>query len=174
MKKRMIVGMMVGVVLIAGCGENEKNVQTSEVEVPAVFVSDPIAGEPVAIPEARNAEPGDEVLLTGLIMGVHHPFVEGRGVFVLGDEGTIVPCDKMDDDHCKTPWDACCDPAEVKQAGTATIQVLGEDGKPIRAGLKGMNGLAELSRVTVSGTVAENSSAEAFIVNASAIHVGVR
>lgn len=174
MKKRMIIGMMAGVVLMAGCGEKETNAQTSEVDVPAVFVTDSIDGKPVAIPEARNAKPGDEVVLTGLIMGVHHPFVEGRGVFVLGDEGTLVPCDAKGDDHCATPWDNCCDPSSVKQAGTATIQVLGEDGKPIRTGLKGKGGLTELSRVTVSGVVAANSTPESFIVNASAIHVGVR
>lgn len=174
MKKIMIIGMIASLVLIAGCGEKETSVQTLDVEVPAVFVSEPIDGKAVAIPEARSAKPGDEVVLTGLIMGVHHPFVEGRGVFVLGDEGTLVPCDEKGDDHCSTPWDNCCDPSEVKKAGTATIQVLGEDGKPIRTGLKSINGLAELSRVTVEGTVAANSSSEAFIVNASAIHVGVR
>lgn len=174
MKKRMIIGMLAGVALISGCGEKEASVQTLDVEVPAVFVADPIDGKAVAIPDARSSKPGDKVVVTGLIMGVHHPFVEGRGVFVLGDEGTLVPCDAKGDDHCPTPWDNCCDPSDVKKAGTATIQVLGEDGKPIRAGLKGVNGLTELSRVTVEGTVAENSSPEAFIVNASAIHVDVR
>lgn len=175
MKKMMSIGMMVGVLLISGCGKKEASFQNQEVEIPDVFVSVPITGKPVPIPEARKAKPGDEVMLTGLIMGVLQPFVEGRGVFVLGDEATVTPCDRMgDDDHCKTPWDACCDLSEVKQAGTATIQVVGDDGRPIRTGLKGINGLAELSRITVFGRVAKNSSPEAFIVNATAIHVGVR
>jgi hypothetical protein len=175
MKKIIGAGMLTGAVLLAGCGKKEVAVETSEVEVPHVFVSEPINEKPVAIPEARKAKPGDEVIVSGLIMGVLHPFVEGRGVFVLGDEATVTPCDAMGDkDHCKTPWDACCDPSDVKQAGTVTIQVLGEEGKPIRSGIKGVDGLAELSRVTVAGTVAENSSPEAFIVNASMIHIGVR
>ena len=65
-------------------------------------------------------------------------------------------------------------PPACAPVGTVTVQVLGNDGKPVRTGLKGINGLAELSRVTVAGTVAKNSSPEAFVVNASAIHVGIR
>ncbi|MDZ8119272.1 hypothetical protein [Pontiella agarivorans] len=174
MKKIMGMGFVAGVLLIAGCGKKDASVQVLEIEIPDVFVSEPIDGEPTAIPEARKAKAGDKIVLSGLVMGVHHPFVEGRGVFVLGDDGTLEPCDAKGDDHCPTPWDACCDPAELKQAGTVTVQVLGDDGKPIRTGLKGVNGLAELSRVTVSGTVAENSSPAAFIVNAKAIHVAER
>lgn len=174
MKKMMGMGLLAGVLLLSGCGEKDASVQTLEVDIPDVFVSVPIPGKPVAIPEARKAKPGDEVVLTGLIMGVPQPFVEGRAVFVLGDEGSLEPCDLKGDDHCPTPWDNCCDPSDVKQAGTVTIQVVDENGKPIRSGLKGVNGLAELSRVTVEGTVAANSSPEAFIVNASGIHVGVR
>jgi hypothetical protein len=176
MKKLVTISLLAGVVGLAGCGKQEQVSENVDVEIPAVFVEVPITGNPVAIPEARTEyAAGDEVVLTGLVMGVPHPFVEGRGVFVLGDEETVSPCDAMgDDDHCETPWDACCDPADVRLAGTATIQVPGADGKPLRAGLKGVNGLAELSRVTLTGTVAANSTPEAFIVNASAIHIGER
>ena len=52
--------------------------------------------------------------------------------------------------------------------------MVGDDGKPLHTGLEGVNGLNNLSRVTVAGIVADNSSPEAFIVNASAIHIGVR
>jgi hypothetical protein len=107
-------------------------------------------------------------------MGVPVPFVESRAAFVLGDENTLTPCDLKAMDKCKTPWDACCDPAPVRQAGTATIQILDANGKPVRSGLKGFNGLKELSRVTVSGVVADNSSPESFIVNATAVFIGER
>ncbi|MDF7806169.1 hypothetical protein P4E94_01890 [Pontiellaceae bacterium B12219] len=175
MKKSVTISLLAGVICLAGCGKQEQSSESLAVEIPAVFVGVPISGNPVAIPEARTeAQAGDEVILTGLVMGVPHPFVEGRGVFVLGDEETITPCDLNPTDSCAMPWDACCDPADVRLTGTATIQVLGADGKPLRTGLKGVNGLAELSRVTVSGTVAANSTPEAFIVNASAIHIGER
>lgn len=134
-----------------------------------------IQSKPSATPKARNTfNAGEEVILTGLIMGVHHPFVEGRAAFVLGDEATLTPCDLKESDKCKIPWDTCCDPAAIRMAGTATIQVVDENGKLLKTGLKGINGLSELSRVTISGKVASNSSPDAFIVNAEKIYIGVR
>ena len=173
--KKIIFTTLTGLTLLAGCSKQEDKPQPPSVEIPPVFVITEIQGAPTAIPEARTSfAAGDEVILTGLIMGVNHPFVEGRAAFVLGDEATLTPCDLKTSDKCKMPWDACCDPAAVRMAGTATIQVLDENGKLIRTGLKGINGLTELSRVTVAGTVAPNSTTEAFIVNARAIHIGVR
>lgn len=161
--------------MLSGCGDRPEQPAASGVDIPNVFVEQKPEGPPVPIPEARTQfQPGDEVLLTGLIMGVPDPFVDGRAVFVLGDEATITPCDLKGDDHCSKPWDACCDPAEIRMNGTATIQVIDETGRPVKAGLKGVNGLSELNRVTVAGTVAPNSSSLAFVVNADAIHVGVR
>jgi hypothetical protein len=99
---------------------------------------------------------------------VKNPFVEGRAVFVLGDEKTIPRCGM---DHCPTPWDACCTPVEIRAAGTVTVQVLDDAGNVVAQSAKGMNGLKELSKVTVAGTVAPNSSAEAFVVNAKSLYV---
>jgi hypothetical protein len=177
MKKTCLTALVGALALLAGCGKPAEKRNTTSVEVPPVFVEQITEETPVPIPLARNTKkPGDEVVLTGLIMGVLHPFVEGRAVFVLGDEATITPCDAMDKDpdHCATPWDACCDPKEIRANGTVTIQILNENDSPARFGLKGIKGLGELSRVTVAGTVAENSTSEAFIVNASAIHIGER
>jgi len=171
--KTKSIFVMAAMAVLSGCGKQTQEKQAA-VEVPPEFVAQAIEGTPVPIPEARTLKAGEKVVLTGLVMGIPHPFVEGRAVFVLGDEGTLNPCDLKGDDHCPTPWDVCCDPPELKAAGTATIQVVDDSGKPLRTGLKGVNGLKELSRVTVAGTVAPNSSPEAFIVNADAIHIGVR
>jgi len=171
MRKQIIATMILGG-LIVGCSDKTEKPATAVAPPPDAFVTVPLTGTPTPIPRARKEfKPGDEVLLKGAVMGVLKPFVDGRAVFVLGDEGTITPCNAMDDDHCSTPWDACCDPKEVKAAGTATIQVLGDNGKVLAHGLKGVGGLKELSVVTVRGVVAPMSSAEAFVVNATAIHV---
>lgn len=175
MKKGTLIPVVTAIALLTGCGKQAEKNAAADVEIPPVFVEESISGNPVPIPEARTKfKAGDEVVLTGLIMGVPHPFVEGRGVFVLGDEGTLTPCDLKEGDACRMPWDVCCDPAAVRTAGTATIQVMDADGKVLRTDLKGVNGLSELSRVTVLGTVAANSSPQAFIVNATEIHIGVR
>ena len=173
MKTINLIALVAVAALLAGCGEKKETAGIKEAA--KEFVATAPAGEPASISKARTQfKAGDNVLLQGLVMGTMHPFVEGRAVFVLGDEEVLTPCDERPDDGCPTPWDVCCDAPEAKAAGTATIQILGEDGKPLKTGVKGMNGLKELSRVTVEGTVDDRSSPEAFIVNATAIHVGLR
>jgi len=117
------------------------------------------------------ATPGDEITLQGMVMGRTRPFVEDRAAFVLGDRTLLTPCNEKEDDDCATPWDACCDSSENKRKGTATIQLVGEDGRVIPFSLRGVNGLVELSKLTVTGTVAEGSGEESLIVNAREIHV---
>jgi hypothetical protein len=160
---------------LTACG----NAPTPETEVgipepiQAVLSSPVSEADAIPIPEARStAAPGDEVILAGRIMGVMNPFIEGRAVFILGENGIITPCSDMATDHCDTPWDACCDPSEVRVNGTASIQILDESGSVVKQGLEGVSGLEKLSTVKVVGTVDPASSPESLIVNATAIEVG--
>ena len=170
--------IMAGIVIVGaltGCSRDhaEEPPPAPAAELPGIFVTSMPQGSAIPIPEARKQfKPGDDVILTGRIMGTKYPFVEGRSVFVLGDEGTLTHCDAMGEaGHCPTPWDTCCDTPVERAAGTVSIQVVGADGKVLPLGLKGVHGLKELSRVTVVGKVAPNASPEAFIINATAIHV---
>ena len=127
----------------------------------------------VAIHIARNiAKPGDEITLKGELVGREKIFTDGRASFILGDPDILTSCDKIPGDSCETPWDACCDSSELKRIGLASIQIVGGDGRVLEGELKGTNGLKELSSVTVTGTVAPQSTEEALIVNATKIHVG--
>ena len=169
MKKMLVACVLMAVAV--GCSKQEANRKAAPVKVPAQFVNAAPAGKATPIPEARNLEPGTDVVLAGRVMGVREPFVNGRALFILGDEATITPCNALDDDHCSMPWDACCDPMEVRAAGTASVQLLDDGGNVLALGLKGVGGLKELSKVTVAGTVAAASTPEAFVVNASALFV---
>lgn len=127
--------------------------------------------DPQQISAVRTtAKPGDTITVSGLVMGREHPFVEGRAAFILGDPTKLTPCNKMPDDHCKTPWDACCDSPELKKEGTATIQIT-ENGRVLKQSLKGEHGLKELSAVTLTGTVDKSSTPEALIINATVLHI---
>lgn len=131
------------------------------------------AGEAKSITDVRGqAKPGDEITLHGRIMGNLKPFVEGRALFVLGDPGLLTPCNEIPGDECDTPWDVCCETPEDKKRGTATIQVVDADGRVLKESLQGVAGLDHLSHVTVTGKVAEGSSADLLLVNAKAIKVG--
>ena len=165
--RKLLTGIMVLTAVAAGCGRAPEEASQTTMPPPDAFASERPPGTPTPISEARALTPGTEVVLQGRVMGVQNPFVAGRAVFVLGDEAIIAACS----DHCSTPWDACCDPVEIRINGTVTIQLIDEDGKVLSQGLKGVNGLKELSRVTVTGKVAPTSYASAFIVNADILYV---
>ena len=56
-------------------------------------------------------------------------------------------------------------------AHTVTVLVTDEAGKPIRAGLRGWQGLQPLSDVVVSGRVASKTKDGAMVIHARRIHV---
>lgn len=137
----------------------------------AVLAESPV-GEAASIVAIRStAKPGDEITVSGRIMGGKKPFVDGRAAFILGDPEVLTPCNEVPGDECETPWDACCDSPEDKKRATATIQIIGADGRVLKEPVEGVGGLKNLAPVTVTGKVAEGSSADLLIVNASAIGV---
>lgn len=162
---------------VASCGERSSEVALATNAEDAgqtldAWFTESAPPEAMAIHLARkSATPGDTLTLTGRVMGRAQPFVEGRAAFVLGDPELLTPCNEKPDDGCPTPWDTCCDTAEAKREGTATIQISGEDGRVLPHTLRGIHGLTELSTVTVQGKVATGSDGEVLIVNATSIHV---
>lgn len=158
--------------LLASC-EKPAPPQATTPSVPlGPYFSTTAPADPKPIHQVRTtAKPGDQITVSGLVMGREKPFVDGRAAFILGDPAKLTPCNKMPDDHCKTPWDACCDSPELKKEGTATIQIVGPDNRVLKQSLKGEHGLKELSAVTLTGTVDKASTPEALIINATAMHV---
>jgi uncharacterized lipoprotein YajG len=162
--------------LMASCQEKPAQAAKQAATAPSAELAKVLAAAPAgegrAIHVVRtSAKPGDEVTLTGRIMGNAQPFVEGRAVFILGDPELLTACSDRPGDNCETPWDVCCDTAEDKKRGTATVQISGADGRVLKEGLEGVGGLENLATVTVTGKVAEGSSSELLVVNATAIRV---
>lgn len=150
----------------------ETKTKPASPELKAVFVSS-IPDEASPIHLARTTvQPGDVITLKGQVMGALEPFVEGRAAFILGDREKLTPCNEMgDDDHCATPWDTCCETKENFRNGTATIQILGANDRPLKEGLEGVEGLEKLSKILVKGRVAEQSGPGNLVVNATAIQI---
>src|SRR3954466_10961961 len=94
------------------------------------------------VKDAKSSlKPGDKVVLVGRIGGSEEPFVEERAIFTLVDR-RLKTCDEGTDmATCKTPWDYCCDAREDIPANSATVQVAGPDGQPVKAELNGVRGL---------------------------------
>jgi hypothetical protein len=91
-------------------------------------------------------------------------FVENRAMFTLVDESTRKGCCPPSD---KLPDTACDIPAE----GRATIQVVGANGKPLRAGLNGEHGLKPGAEVFVTGKVESANGTDALVLTAVSMHV---
>ncbi len=161
--------------LIVSCGrETTTKVridEPAESSLTSVFVPS-ISDEAQAIHVARqSAKPGDTIVLKGQVMGASEPFVDGRAAFILGDREKLTPCNERPGDSCKTPWDNCCDTKEAFQSGTATIQVIGDDGRVLKQGIEGVQQLQKLSKLLVRGEVAETSTAGNLVINATAIQI---
>ncbi len=180
MKTIATISAILAAFSLSSCKESETTLGTSvEISAPDPALEKYFTDEAIAdgqqITAARTtAKPGDEISLSGLVMGREKVFVDNRASFILGDPTTLTPCNKMPDDHCETPWDACCDDKKLKLEGTASIQIVGEDGRVLSGEIRGTQGLKELSSVTITGTVAPQSSPDSpdsLVVNATKIHV---
>lgn len=137
----------------------------------AVLIDEAPAGA-ISITEIRkDPTPGREVTVAGDIIGRTEVFVPNRSMLILGDPEAITSCNRMPGDGCPTPWDVCCDDPDVIKASIATVQVLDEDGKLHKSGLKGLGGMKELSQLVVRGTIAEGSGPDNLIINATGIHI---
>ena len=164
--------------LLASCGKkSEPSAAAPAKAVPSPELSKVLSTAPTgtaqAIHTARTtAKPGDTITLAGKIMGNESPFVAGRAAFILGDPEILTPCNEMPGDECETPWDVCCETSEEKKQGTATIQIVDAEGRALKESLEGVGGLENLAKVTVTGKVAEGSSADLLVVNATAIQAG--
>jgi hypothetical protein len=176
MKMKIAYLALATAIFLASCEKKETSVTAPAASTPSAALSAVLAtaptGEPKSIHLIRSsAKPGDEITISGKIMGNEKPFVEGRAAFILGDPEVLTACNETPDDKCTTPWDACCDSPEDKKRGMMTIQILGPDGRVLKESLEGVGGLNPLSSLTVSGKVAEGSSPDLLILNALAIHV---
>ena len=144
----------------------------SAAELPADLVISQAPADPLSVVDARaKAKPGETITVRGYVGGRAKPFVDGRAMFVLADPAKAQPCDANPGDSCTTPWDACCASREDIKAGTATVQVVGADGKVIAAALEGVGGIKPGSRVIVSGTVAKASTDQVLIIDAAKLYL---
>ena len=110
----------------------------------------------------KTAKAGESVTLRGRIGGIEDPFVAGRAVFTVMGPG-IKACSDNPDDHCKTPWDYCCEPLEELKVGTANVEFR-EAGKIVRSSMKGFHGLDHLKEVVVVGKPEKDAAGNVTVV----------
>lgn len=172
MKKLHLALPLAALIALAGCGGETASEPTPPAPEPVVSLpSDFLASEPipetVAILEAKkSAATGEEIKIAGVVAGRAQPFTDGRAVMLVSDK-SLPFCD----DHCATPWDACCETAEDVRRLTATVQVVDATGETVRVGLEGVGGLAPGSPVQVHGIVQESNDSGLLVINAKTLHI---
>jgi hypothetical protein len=117
-----------------------------------------------------DLDAGRDVVITGRIGGRKNPFVDGAAIFLLADT-SMKACNELHGDTCPTPWDYCCEPRDSLAAKTATVQVVDDEGKPLRLNLAGEHGLDPLTVVTITGDVVPRDNTDTLLINARRIHV---
>lgn len=136
----------------------------------AILASPPAGAKP--LPDVKqSAKKGDTVTFVARIGGRLDPFVKGRAMMVVIDPKIPSCADMGEEDHCPSPWDYCCESQESITRGTATVQFVGADGKPLAVSIEGQSGLEPLATVTITGVVAEKDEGGTFVVNATGVHV---
>ncbi|RBP47761.1 hypothetical protein DES53_101560 [Roseimicrobium gellanilyticum] len=144
----------------------------ADTALPSSLLADKAPAEAVSVKKAReSAKPGEAIVLRGKVGGRKIALVPKAAIAVLADEKSITSCNDMPGDSCAFPWDYCCETPEKIAASTATIQVRDEKGKVVKAPLRGLGDLKELSVVVISGTVDTASTKDNLIVNATSIFV---
>ena len=177
MKKTILLTFGLAFTLIS-CSEKDKDTtDTSKQELKSdsaisklLLKEEP--KEAVGIAELRKtAKPGDTVTFTGAVIGSDSVFIKGRAIMVMGDPTKITSCDLHPGDNCQTPWDVCCDDPDVIKESILTVQVVDGSGRPLKADLTGVGGLKELSKATITGTVAKSSNESNMLINATGIYI---
>jgi len=162
------------VVLTSGCERPATPTgRTAPVATAALPAGLFLSTEPANALSVRQAkttsQPSGDLVVRGRIGGRRDPFVTGSAVFLLVDKA-LPTCTERHGDGCRTPWDYCCEPPEEVRAASATVQVVGSDGKPLKVELRGQNGLEPGSEVVVVGQPTQADGGDGLVINASAIY----
>ena len=150
--------------------ETSKAAAPSAASLPASLRLSAAPADVKEVAAAKSAvKDGDRVVIQGVVAGRADPIAENRAILTLLDSG-IKTCDKNPADGCKTPWDACCEPADVLSKNSVTVQVVDAEGKPLKTSLTSIEGVKPLAKVVVSG-LAKVSSDGVVLVNADGLYV---
>lgn len=162
MKYLIHITIVLSALALAGCTRQETdpsgNGSKQAVSGPgaSLLLESPPAGFLDLNEAVAASTPGGPIVAKGRIGGRRDPISTGFAAFVLADE-SIEFCDETNDDHCPTPWDACCeDPDKIRQS-LAFVQIGGPDGMPLDLNPRTVFGLKENQTVIVLGRLSPES-----------------
>ena len=164
MRTGLLLSTLLIVIALGGCKDSSTSPGAPATTPTWLLAAMPSGAIPVA--EAKqSAREGDRIVVRGRIGGRREPMTAGVAVFVMIDPA-IPHCEIG---KCKIPWDYCCETPESITTNSATVQLVGDNGKPMTIDL-GKYALKPLDEIVVVGTVGPRPTAEVFVINAQKIH----
>ena len=170
MRTGLLLSTLLIEIALGGCGDSstppgaDASTPTPAAGTSWLLREMPAAAIPVAEAK-RTAREGDQVVVRGRIGGRRDPMTAEFAVFVMIDPA-IPHCEIG---KCKTPWDYCCETPEYITTNSATVQLVGDTGKPISVDL-GKHLIKPLDEVVVVGTVGPRPTEEVFVIHATKLH----
>jgi hypothetical protein len=115
----------------------------------------------------KDAKDKQEVVVVGRIGGRANPWIKGMAAFSIVDR-SLKPCNEIEGDTCKTPWDYCCESDLGKS--TLLVTFVDENGKIVKQDARKLLGVKELDTVTIVGRAKRDSSGNVSIL-ASKVYI---
>ena len=175
--KTIVLSLLLGTFAVLAAGGCDRGTTVSKdpekpaapaAVLPSGLMADAAPANAKGVVELKGSvKDGDEVVVRGVVGGREDPVSETQAIVTLLD-AAVTTCDKMEGDACKTPWDACCE-ADLP-AKTATVQVVGSDGKPLKGSLAA-SGVKPLKQIVVAGKARLPGDGKALVIEATRIHV---
>lgn len=180
MLNRVLSSVVISALVLVGCDDKPATTATpsasgatpteASAALPANLRLTAAPADAKGVAEIKAAaKDGQRVTLRGVVAGRAEPIAANRAILTLLDS-SIKTCDANPGDSCKTPWDACCEPADVLAKNSVTVQVVDSEGRPLKTALTSIEGIKPLAKLTVTG-VATLTSDGVTIVNADGIFV---
>ena len=69
----------------------------------------------------KDAKDRQEVVVVGRIGGRVNPWIKGAAAFSIVDR-SLKPCNEIEGDTCKTPWDYCCESGSAEGDGAGDVR----------------------------------------------------
>lgn len=96
----------------------------------------------------KDVEDKQDVVVVGRIGGRPNPWIKGTAAFSIVDR-SLKPCNEIEGDTCKTPWDYCCE-SDLPKA-TVLVMFVDEEGKIVKQDARELLGVKELDTLTIVG-----------------------
>lgn len=147
---RITLGGLAALAIAAsGCSESAGTAAAAKPSAEgSAYIAKAEPADAKGVGEVREAvEDGEEVTLVGRIGGGAEPFVNGLAAFTIVDPA-VPYC--AAEEGCPTPWDYCCQTDKLP-ANSATVKLIGNDGKPVTKDARALLGVKELNVVVVRG-----------------------